>query len=108
MFSTKYHFFLFNSYKSKLPTFLSSIQLTFFQHCNKSNTIFMFTDFAGSTSEAVHIKKITEVVRASNKFRHVVQQQIRESLEKLVQSSELYKQSDNEYCLVCSPHQQSH
>ncbi|XP_027050080.1 CST complex subunit STN1-like isoform X1 [Pocillopora damicornis] len=43
---------------------------------------------------------IIDVLHSSNKFQHVTMKQVEESLDKLLQNSDVYKQSENEYCLV--------
>ena len=43
---------------------------------------------------------IMDVLHSSHKFHHVTLQQVEHSLDKLLQSSDVYRQSEHEYCLV--------
>lgn len=43
---------------------------------------------------------IMDVLHSSHKFHHVTLQQVEHSLDRLLQSSDVYRQSEHEYCLV--------
>ncbi|KAJ7379998.1 CST complex subunit STN1 [Desmophyllum pertusum] len=43
---------------------------------------------------------IMDVLHSSHKFHHVTLQQVEDSLDKLLQSSDVYRQNEHEYCLV--------
>ena len=43
---------------------------------------------------------IMDVLHSSHKFHHVTLHQVEESLDKFLQSSDIYRQSEHEYCLV--------
>nr|XP_058952214.1 CST complex subunit STN1-like isoform X1 [Pocillopora verrucosa] len=55
---------------------------------------------AGPSGFSISKWAIIDVLHSSNKFQHVTMKQVEESLDKLLQNSDVYKQSENEYCLV--------
>ena len=63
-------------------------------------TSFICLSCAGSSGHAVYIRKIIDVIHSSHAFCHVTYQQVQQSLDKLLESSDVYKQSRYEYCLV--------
>lgn len=52
------------------------------------------------SSSSVSKWAIMDVLHSSHKFHHVTLQQVEHSLDRLLQSSDVYRQSEHEYCLV--------
>lgn len=55
---------------------------------------------SGPSGLSVSKWAIMDVLHSSRTFQHVTLKQVEESLDKLLQNSDVYKQSENEYCLV--------
>lgn len=55
---------------------------------------------SGPSGLSVSKWAIMDVLHSSHNFQHVRLKQVEESLDKLLENSDVYKQSENDYCLV--------
>ena len=62
--------------------------------------IVFFYHFSVQAGTPVSKWAIIDVLHSSHKFHHITVHQVEESLDKFLQSSDIYRHSEHEYCLV--------